>query len=222
MIGVMDELPFDGVLCDFDGVVHLWEPDGMTALDRAWGLLEGTLANAAFEHELLHSAVTGRLSDEQWRSRVAEDLTPVCGSSERAGELVAAWGALTGRVDGEVVELLRAVRRSVPVVLVSNATTRLESYLDAVGLAGAFDAVVNTARIGVAKPDPRVFEMAAERVGVDAKRCLFVDDTFGNVTAAESAGLTGLHYRDIDQLRYAVMPLLDRASETRISHSLVR
>ncbi|WP_331446872.1 HAD-IA family hydrolase [Streptomyces xanthochromogenes] len=205
----MNELPFDGVLCDFDGVVHLWDPDGMAALDRAWGLAEGTLASTAFEPELLHSAVTGRLTDEQWRSQVADDLTGLCGSSERAGELVATWGALTGRVDAEVVDLLDVVRRRVPVVLVSNATTRLESYLAAVGLDQAFDAVVNTARIGMAKPDPRVFETAAERVGIDAKRCLFVDDTLGNVTAARAAGLTSLHYREIGQLRAAVRPLLD-------------
>ncbi|MEV7004142.1 hypothetical protein AB0N62_41885 [Streptomyces sp. NPDC093982] len=39
----VDTRPFDAVLCDFDGVVHLWDPDGMTSLDRAWSLAEGTL-----------------------------------------------------------------------------------------------------------------------------------------------------------------------------------
>ncbi|WP_167151579.1 hypothetical protein [Streptomyces sp. MBT27] len=102
----MNELPFDGVLCDFDGVVHLWDPDGMAALDRARGLAEGTLASTAFEPELLYSAVTVRLTDEQWRSQVADDLTGLCGSSERAGELVATWGALTGRVDRAAVRPL--------------------------------------------------------------------------------------------------------------------
>lgn len=122
----METLPFDAVLCDFDGVVHVWDPDGMTALDRAWGLAEGTLAGAAFEGGLLRAAVTGRLSDEEWRSRIADELTPVCGSAERARDLVAAWTALTGRVDPDVMELLTEVRRTVPVVLLSNATTRLE------------------------------------------------------------------------------------------------
>ncbi|MCX5206431.1 hypothetical protein OG897_34115 [Streptomyces sp. NBC_00237] len=60
----MDSLPWDAVLCDFDGVVNLWEPDGMAALDRAWGLPEGSLAGAAFADELLEDAVTGRLTDE--------------------------------------------------------------------------------------------------------------------------------------------------------------
>ncbi|MEU0413447.1 HAD-IA family hydrolase [Streptomyces griseorubiginosus] len=204
----MDTLPFDAVLCDFDGVVHLWDPDGMTALDRSWGLPEGTLAGAAFDGELLQEAITGRLSDEQWRRQIAHVLAPVCGSTERARGLVEAWNQLTGRVDPDVVDLLAALRTRVPVVLVSNATTRLETYLAAIGLDEAFDAVINTARIGVAKPDRRVFDIAAQRVGADLTRCLFVDDTAGHVIAAQEAGATGVYYQGIEQLRAASAPLL--------------
>ncbi|MQY09927.1 Phosphoglycolate phosphatase [Streptomyces sp. RB5] len=205
----MDTLPFDAVLCDFDGVVHLWDPDGMTTLDRAWDLPEGTLAGTAFEDELLQAAVTGHLSDEQWRHQVAQRLTPACGSAQRARELVTAWSRLTGRVDPDVVDLLATLRTRVPVVLVSNATTRLETYLAAIGLDEAFDAVVNTARIGVAKPDRRVFDIAAQRAGADLERCLFIDDTAGHITAARAAGATGVHYQDIRQLRAAAALLLD-------------
>jgi putative hydrolase of the HAD superfamily len=205
----MDTPPhFDAVLCDFDGVVHLWDPDGMSALDRAWGLAEGTLAETAFDDALLEEAVTGRVSDEQWRQDVAQRLAPLCGSPGRARDLVAAWTARSGRVDTDVLTLLTRLRSKVPVVLVSNATTRFETYLAARGLSEAFDAVVNTARIGVAKPDPRVLEIAAERVGVDVRRCLFVDDTVGHVTAAQAAGVPGLHYRNVEQLRATVASLL--------------
>ncbi len=81
-------------------------------------------------------------------ARVAEDLAEVCGSEAGAQGLVSGWTALTGRVDTAVLEILTAVRSRVPVVLVSNATTRLEADLTALGLADAFDAVVNSARTG--------------------------------------------------------------------------
>ncbi|WP_415950025.1 HAD family hydrolase [Streptomyces sp. KLOTTS4A1] len=206
-----EQLPFDAVLCDFDGVVHLWDPDGMSALDRSWGLAEGTLARAAFRTELLDAAVTGRLTDEQWREQVAADLAGACGGKEQAQALVGAWSAQTGRVDAEVMELLAAVRRVVPVVLVSNATTRLEATLASHGLSDAFDSVVNTARVGAAKPDPRVFAEAARRARAEPNRCLFVDDTAGHVTAAREAGLTGLHYQHPGQLQEAVTGLLPSA-----------
>ncbi|MFG2669294.1 hypothetical protein [Streptomyces sp. NPDC048445] len=71
-----------------------------------------------------------------------------------------------------MVALLASVREVAAVALVSNATTRLELDLDRQGLSGVADAVVNTARIGVAKPDPRVYRIAAERVGtVAGPRC---------------------------------------------------
>ncbi|MEU9372096.1 HAD-IA family hydrolase [Streptomyces avermitilis] len=41
--------------------------------------------------------------------------------------------------------------------------------------------------IGVAKPDPRVYRIASERVGASAERCLFIDETEANVTAARGA-----------------------------------
>jgi putative hydrolase of the HAD superfamily len=200
-------LAYDAVLCDFDGVVHIWDPDSTTGVDRAHGVPEGTLARAAFGPALLEQAVTGAITDEEWRSRVATELAPVCGSSAAATALVADWAACTGRLDQDVLALLADVRRRVPVVLVSNATTRLEPYLAAIGLADAFDAVLNTARLGVAKPDPRVFEAAARLVGAAPSRCLFVDDTARHVTAARAAGLTALHYRDMAQLREFLSPL---------------
>ncbi|MEU9100591.1 HAD-IA family hydrolase, partial [Streptomyces sp. NPDC048361] len=197
----------DALLCDFDGVLRRWDPDGMTALDRAAGLPEGTLADAAFRPALLADAVTGVISDAEWRARVARDLAGTCGA-DRADEAVRRWSAVAGEVDGEVLALLAGLRGRIPLVLVSNATTRLEDDLHLLGLADAFDAVVNTARLGFAKPDPRVFEAAARQAGADPRRCLFVDDTAGHVEAARVAGLIGHHYRHVEGLRGIVAPLL--------------
>lgn len=192
---------FDAVLCDLDGVVRHWDAQPMEDLDRAWGLPEGTLARAAFRPERLEPAITGAVSDERFLALVSEDLADACGSTSRARELVEVWSQPIGRVDTEVLGLLTAARRKVPVVLVSNATTRLERDLAALGLADAFDVVVNTARIGWCKPDPRVYEFAAEQAGAAAQRCLFVDDTLPNVEAARELGMHGLHFTHADQLR---------------------
>ncbi len=167
---------------------------------------------------------------------MAADLAAACGGPERSRALVAEWSAIVARVDREVEALLARVRRRVPVLLVSNATTRLEADLAALGLvtvagAGAkagtgaaagggaggagpavCDAVVNSSRIGAAKPDPRVYRLAAERAGADVTRCLFVDDTEGNVAAARDIGMTGLHYRRVAQLREALHPLVQMAA----------
>lgn len=201
--------PFDAVLCDIDGVVRHWPP--VDAMERAHGLPLGALAAAAFAPARLHPAITGAVTDEEWRSAVADDLAAVCGSAVRASALVADWSGVLPAVDHEVVALLRRVRGTASVALVSNATTRLERDLERQGLAELADAVVNTARIGVAKPDPRVCGAAAERLGVPVGRCLFVDDTAANVEAARDVGMAALHYRHPDDLRRALAPLLDGA-----------
>lgn len=192
---------FDALLCDFDGVLRVWDPQGMPGLDRAHGLPEGTLAAAAFGPERLLPAVTGAVTDEQWRTSVAHELAHVCESFEKAQKLTAEWSALTGEVDAAVLELLAEARRRGPVVLVSNATTRLEADLELLGLSEVFDAVVSSARIGTAKPDSGIYRYAAKEVDVPLGRCLFVDDAAAHVEAARAQGMAGLHYRSVGDLR---------------------
>ncbi|BFV59817.1 haloacid dehalogenase [Kitasatospora sp. CMC57] len=201
----MTALPYDAVLCDIDGVLRHWPVPGHADLDIRHGLPAGTLAAAAFAPARMHPAITGEITDEQWRSAVAADLAEVCGSPERARAVVTAWSEVVPRVDREVVALLARARRVVTVALLSNATTRLERDLARQGLDVVADAVVNTARIGVAKPDPRAYLLAAERIGVPAHRCLLVDDTPANVTAARALGMTALHYRSAQDLRAALV-----------------
>lgn len=94
-------------------------------------------------------------------------------------------------------------------VLVTNATLELESDLASLGLADFSGHVVSSARLGVAKPDRQIYEVAAERAGVALDRCLFVDDRAENVEAAVALGMVGVHYGEPADLRESVSFLLD-------------
>jgi len=89
-------------------------------------------------------------------------------------------------------------------VLVSNATTRLEADIARLGIDGLVDHVVSSAKVGFAKPDPRIYHHAAARTGAAPRRCLFVDDDAGNVAAARSLGMTGLLFAGAGSLREAL------------------
>lgn len=194
-------MSFDAILCDVDGVVRIWDPEIMPRIDREHGVPPGTLATAAFAPERLIPAITGGTTDPEWRAAVAADLGAVHGVDVGLS-MVEAWTAVGGRVDTEVLAMLTAARERVPVVLVSNATSRLEDDLADLGI--VVDAIVNTSRIGWAKPDPRVYAHAAAVAGVAPERCLFVDDTEKNAVAAREAGMTGLYYRSAADLREAL------------------
>jgi putative hydrolase of the HAD superfamily len=64
-----------------------------------------------------------------------------------------------------------------------------------------FDARTYSCAIGVAKPDHRAFEIAAERLGVKPADCLFIDDNEVNVTAAREVGMRAEVFRSVDQIR---------------------
>ena len=189
-------MPFDAVLCDLDGVLRHWP--SMAGLEQAYGVAPGLLAATAFAPARLTPAITGRCTDEEWRAAVTADLAA---HTDRAAELVAAWSASVGEIDHDVAELLHRARRHGPVVIVTNATTRLESDVDRLGLARHADAIVSSARLKTAKPDPAIYLAAAELAGVPPRKCLFVDDSATNTDAARALGMTAHHFTGAPGLR---------------------
>ena len=188
------------LLIDLDGVVRCWDAGPAPTPEAAFGLPAGAIGATAFAPPLLRQAVTGRITDGAWRREVVERLAAGYGREAAAGA-VAAWSASAGRVEEEVVALVRAVRRRAPVVLVTNATTRLDADLARLALGGAFTAVVNSARIGVCKPEPGFYAAALAAAAVPAAAALFVDDTPGHVAAARALGLRAHRFESAARLR---------------------
>jgi putative hydrolase of the HAD superfamily len=62
-----------------------------------------------------------------------------------------------------------------------------------------FDATVISGDVGLHKPDPEIYRMGAERLGLAPPQCVFVDDLRENVAGAEAVGMTALLHRDPDE-----------------------
>jgi putative hydrolase of the HAD superfamily len=82
--------------------------------------------------------------------------------------------------------------------VVSNWDVALTGYLEALGLREHFTAIVTSAEAGAPKPDPRIFELALERLGVAPERALHVGDAEADELGARAAGM-----------RFAPPPLAD-------------
>jgi len=102
-------------------------------VDQTYGLTAGTIARIAFSPTHLTPAISGRVSDHQWRSGIAAELAAMIGQRD-ARDAVAAWSADIGTVDRTVLNLIRQVRRRCPVIILSNATSRLRQDLSSLGL----------------------------------------------------------------------------------------
>ncbi|MFC4498374.1 MULTISPECIES: HAD family hydrolase [Streptomyces] len=199
--------PFDAVLCDVDNVIRHFDSAHLEALERAAGLAEGTTKKVAFSPEVDGPLMLGHITEQEWVAAVAEGLTGLVEDQETAWSLGTALLESPFHADETVVALLRRARTRVPLVLVSNATTGLEADLAAMGLTDLADDVVSSARVGLAKPDPRILQLAAARAGVRPERCLFVDDTEENVEAAAALGMRAVHYREPADLERELAPL---------------
>ncbi|WP_415854604.1 HAD-IA family hydrolase [Sinomonas sp. G460-2] len=183
------------LVVDLDGVLRIWDPAIIADAEMTNGLPAGRLARSAFGNsDRLHLAVTGVITDEQWREEIARELEAAHGAAGRAA--VEAWSSPPGRTNGAVLAILRRERRRRRVALFSNATTRLDADLDRLGLFAEVDVVFNSSSLGLAKPSPEAFSAVVDALGTDPSECLFVDDTIANVLAAERSGLKAHHYID--------------------------
>ena len=89
--------------------------------------------------------------------------------------------------------LARAKAAGLVVGVISNSNGTVEGTLQATGLASRIDFVLDSSRVGVEKPDPRIFRLGVERAGVTAGEAVYVGDLYSvDVLGARAAGLAGI------------------------------
>jgi len=70
-----------------------------------------------------------------------------------------------------------------------------------------FDGVVISAEVGIMKPHPEIYRLAANGVGVDVTEALFVDDVMENVEGARAVGMQTLHFTDPEVVRQQLIEI---------------
>ncbi|MBL1098344.1 HAD-IA family hydrolase [Streptomyces sp. 205] len=196
------------MLCDLDNVIRFYDTTELASLERGAGLAEGTTERVAFAPETDLPLLLGAITKQQWVESIVAGLAGQVPEAQ-ARELGTALAKAPFWADDVVVGLLLQVRAHMPLVLVTNATVELEDDLASLGLADFADHVVSSARVGVAKPDQKIYEIAAKHAGIPMNRCLFVDDRLENIEAAAGLGMTGVHYSEPADLRGVLGFLLD-------------
>ncbi|MFM2484993.1 HAD family hydrolase [Celerinatantimonas yamalensis] len=192
------------VLIDFDGVIRHWSSTELDKYVASLGLERNPLNACAFSERHLLPAITGGISHEEWCDNVRFDLSKEYGQ-DVAEELVKKWYSLEAEIDYEFLTKIRNQLSFGQLVLVTNATSRLNKDLHSVGLEGEFDEVINSSEIGVAKPALNYFHIALNKLGVSEDDCIFIDDTPKNVEAARSLGIESLlHSNTQETLKFIV------------------
>jgi epoxide hydrolase-like predicted phosphatase len=71
-----------------------------------------------------------------------------------------------------------------------------------------YEVIVDSAFVGMRKPDPAIYSLTLERLGLAPSACVFVDDIDVNCDAAREVGLHAVHFRDTEQAVAEIEALL--------------
>ena len=107
------------------------------------------------------------------------------------------WAKRSLRPRPDALETLAELRRrGHRLALISVCSQDVPHVWDETPFAGAFDELVFSCDVGLSKPDPRIYEIACERLGVEPVECLFVGDGANDeLPGAERVGMAALQLR---------------------------
>ena len=185
----------DGLLIDFGGVLTSNVFDSFAAFCRDEGLPPDTVRDLFMQEQaarqVLGDLETGRATEAEFEARFA----PLLGVEPAEGLIARLFARMAP--DERMFDGVAAARRAgIRTGLVSNSWGE-EGY-DRTRFAELFDAVVISGEIGIRKPAPEIYALAAERLGRPPERCVFVDDLAGNLKPAREIGMATVLHRDAD------------------------
>ena len=194
-----------GLIVDYGGVMTTDVFASFRAFCEAEGLAPDTVRDRFFgdpdARELLERLETGKAAEPEFETAFSEliGVAPDGLIDRMFGHMVPDEAMIDG--------VLAARRAGVRTALLSNSWG--EARYDRAQLERLFDAWVISGIEGVRKPDPAIYALAVDRIGVPAADCVFVDDLPGNLKPARALGMgTVVHRGDAAQTLAEVSELL--------------
>ena len=197
-----------GVFFDLGGVILRTEDHGPRGrLAARFGMSYQELARMVFEggpDDSGKKASLGLISEPQhWR-----DIMRALGLPEDDYESFRDEFFAGDALDMALLAFLRSLRPTHKTGIISNAWGDMRAWLEAQGQADAFDTIIISAEVGMAKPAASIFELALKAAGLRPEEAAFVDDTLENVEASRALGMRGIHFRSTGQTLEELKQLL--------------
>jgi epoxide hydrolase-like predicted phosphatase len=144
----------------------------------------------------VHLLERGELAVEDFELLLSTALAREGSTVEARGLVGRMFAELAIYEDSMTSLVTRARAAGVRTALLSNSWG---NEYDRSGWHEMFDTVVISGEVGMRKPEPGIFELVLDRIGLRADECVFIDDMAHNIVAAEQAGLVGIVHRTFDE-----------------------
>ena len=188
------------VIFDIGGVLIDWDPRHLyrKLFPGDEPAMEHFLANVC-THEWNRGQDAGRSFAEGARLLKLQH-------SDKA-ELIDAYGArfdemMPGPIAGTVEIVAELRERGTPLYVLSNFSAEtFPRALERFDFLRWFRGMVISGKVGIIKPDPRIYEVMLARFAIDPHRAVYIDDVAANAEAARPFGIHGIHFTTPDALR---------------------
>lgn len=155
-----------------------------------------------FIESTLAKANLGLISDTDFREIMAQ----------KVGVSLTDWNQsikVSERLDIDLLKYIQQLRRTYKTAILSNANKQvLDQMIGKEWLQKDFDEVIVSAEVGLAKPDPRVYQLVVDRLGVTPQECLYIDDRSNFVMVARSLGMRAFLYKNFPHFKRNIPALL--------------
>ena len=196
----------EALISDFGGVLTTPLVQSFAALQERSGVgleqLGAAMARVAREdgRNPLYELETGRLSEKDFLAALGGALRAETGRDVELRGFSDAYFANL-HPNEELIAYLRSLReRGLRLALLTNNVREWEPLWRAkLPVDELFELVVDSAFVGMRKPDPEIYELTLRRLNVAASACLFLDDLDVNVAAARELGMTAIQFHTTDQ-----------------------
>jgi putative hydrolase of the HAD superfamily len=197
-----------GVVCDFGGVLttplyesflHYQEVSGVDfqqLVEAMRSVFERTGEHPLFELE------KGAISEARFLDVLAREM----GRTEGGGQLASLAETFFGHLSANqpMVDLMAGLRsRGLRMAILTNNVREWEARWQGLvpELHDIFEFIVDSAFVGMRKPDPEIYELVLSRFGngVSFEDCVFIDDTDVNCAAAADLGMAAVHFQTNEQ-----------------------
>ena len=191
-------MPIRVVMFDIGGILEVIPEGGdpatrFPALDEEWnarlGLPPGHLTRC-FEAVAADGAF-GRCTYDEWCARF-RDSTGM-NQADFDAYMAAFWDIYMGNPNEELIAWFRALRPRYRTAILSNSFVGARDHEEErYGFTSMVDLAIYSHEEGIHKPDPRIYEIAINRLGVAPAEIAFLDDVPENVDAARAAGIQAI------------------------------
>ena len=197
------------IIFDFGRVISAQKPLSLfRSYEEDLGLEPGTINPIMFDSPAWEDALLGRKTTKEFWHAIGPGLglhTP-----EEIDAFRHRYHADEAINEG-VLDLIHRLRQQgrYKLAVLSNNPPNLAQWLDDWHMLDLFDEVFCSGDEGAAKPDPAVFVITLERLGVTPEEAVFIDDTLGHVETARTLGLHAILFTTAEALTDQLHNLLD-------------